>query len=478
MAPALNYTPLTFVLIYSLLFAFVFCDNNDTDDEHAKHTYTVEMFKEAVPTTPHFVMFYAPWCGHCKTLQPKWNELADKYNNMDEPPAYVVKVDCVQDTKFCSNEHKIRGYPTLVFYKPEQNPVQYHGPREVPAMEKWMLTMVSKAPSAEPSIPPESPSIPPESPSIPPESKDGMYELTSTNFKEHIMKGLNFVKFYAPWCGHCKAMAPTWDQMASTFEHSEVKIGKLDCTQYQDACIKMGVRGYPTLLFFNGGEKVEITRYKGKREFDNLKEFVEEMLNSIKTKQEEKEREAEEEPKEEAKEEPKEDANEEAKEEPKKDAKEEAKEEPKEDAKEEAKEEPKEDAKEDMRQEEEAKDKPIEEQTNEEKSTVLQLTEENFDGTIATGFTFVKFFAPWCGHCKFLAPVWRELSKKDFNVLTDVKIAIVDCTVERTLCNKYNVQGYPTLMMFRAGKQGDEYSGPRDLASLHSFVKKQVRDEL
>ncbi|XP_061660791.1 thioredoxin domain-containing protein 5 isoform X2 [Syngnathoides biaculeatus] len=391
-------------------------------------------------------------CGHCKKLQPTWNTLAEKYNNMEEPPVYVVKVDCVQDTKFCSNEHKIRGYPTLMLYKPEQTPINYEGMRELKALEDWMLKMLETEPSSEPEAEQELPV------GVPPESKDGMYELTTANFKEHISKGTHFVKFYAPWCGHCKAMAPTWEQMASTFEHSdEIKISKLDCTQYHETCIKLGVKGYPTLLYFKSGDKIEVTRYKGKRDYDTLKDFVDQMLNAAKMKQEEPDKEAEEQ------------------------AKDELKEETKGEAKEETKEARQEEA--DKQAEEEAKEEPqeikLKEDTEEEdKSSVLNLTENNFDETIGKGFTFVKFFAPWCGHCKHLAPVWEDLSIKDFPAMTDVKIAKVDCTVERTLCNKYSVQGYPTLMIFRVGKQSTEYNGPLDLESLHRFVLKQVRNEL
>ena len=73
-------------------------------------------------------------------------------------------------------------------------------------------------------------------------------------------------------------------------------------------------------------------------------------------------------------------------------------------------------------------------------SSVVILTGEKFDAAIAKGITFVKFFAPWCGHCKRLAPTFEELAKK-FSDIDSITIAKVDCTQQenKELCSQQKV---------------------------------------
>ena len=66
---------------------------------------------------------------------------------------------------------------------------------------------------------------------------------------------MHFIKFYAPWCGHCKKLAPTWSELADELKHNQnVSIGQVDCTQAHNLCKKLEITGYPTLKSFYSGE--------------------------------------------------------------------------------------------------------------------------------------------------------------------------------------------------------------------------------
>eukprot|EP00353_Schmidingerella_taraikaensis_P010239 CAMPEP_0185581214 /NCGR_PEP_ID=MMETSP0434-20130131/18177_1 /TAXON_ID=626734 ORGANISM="Favella taraikaensis, Strain Fe Narragansett Bay" /NCGR_SAMPLE_ID=MMETSP0434 /ASSEMBLY_ACC=CAM_ASM_000379 /LENGTH=124 /DNA_ID=CAMNT_0028199699 /DNA_START=26 /DNA_END=400 /DNA_ORIENTATION=- len=96
--------------------------------------------------------------------------------------------------------------------------------------------------------------------------------LNAETFEDAVESGTAFVKFYAPWCGHCKRLAPTWDKLADEFATEDgVTIAKVDCTTDRDVCSSQGVRGYPTLKLFTNGES---TKYAGGRDLGSLKDYV------------------------------------------------------------------------------------------------------------------------------------------------------------------------------------------------------------
>ncbi|GAA5863327.1 hypothetical protein JCM8547_006948 [Rhodosporidiobolus lusitaniae] len=103
-------------------------------------------------------------------------------------------------------------------------------------------------------------------------------------------------------------------------------------------------------------------------------------------------------------------------------------------------------------------------------SDVVELSQSTFPDFAAQDLSLVEFFAPWCGHCKALAPHYEEAAtilKKD-----KIQIAKVDCTVETELCSSQGVNGYPTLKVFRKGIPAD-YSGTRKTDGIVSYMKKQ-----
>lgn len=102
---------------------------------------------------------------------------------------------------------------------------------------------------------------------------------------------------------------------------------------------------------------------------------------------------------------------------------------------------------------------------------VLTLTADNFVATVkANPMILVEFYAPWCGHCKRLAPDYEQAA----NILKGrVPLAKVDATVETALAEQYKVEGYPTFYFFRHGVP-EEYSGGRQSEGIVQWVEEQV----
>jgi len=90
----------------------------------------------------------------------------------------------------------------------------------------------------------------------------------------------------------------------------------------------------------------------------------------------------------------------------------------------------------------------------------------------------VEFFAPWCGHCKNLEPIYAQVARNihsNPDTFGDKTIvAAVDATQEQSLAQQYGIQGFPTLKLFVGGKLKEDYNGGRDAHSITQFIKANV----
>ena len=109
--------------------------------------------------------------------------------------------------------------------------------------------------------------------------------------------------------------------------------------------------------------------------------------------------------------------------------------------------------------------------------SLIHATEETFASHV-NGETnaLVEFYAPWCGHCKSLAPEWA-IAGDTFQPSDDIIIAAVDATEAPALAEHYKLEGFPTIKFFPKGgdvNDPEEYDGGRQADDIVSWVNEKV----
>jgi len=465
---------LILVVAVGLLFSAVLAE-----DDGDVRVLTDKNFQETLNDNEFvFVEFYAPWCGHCKHLAPDWSKLATHFKETDAK-VVIGKVDATVETK-AANDHGVRGYPTLIFFK-NGSPIKYEQDRSLQAMinfvakksgpssieldDKAKLEAFTEKGGVVAFIVGDAESIEYKNwiraatsgqledfalghvfnPAVRGEYKNTVVIFKSNEdpivFDEDAMTKTKIISFIQAegyplfeeisqnvWSRHQNANKPL---LAVFAEASETKLvselakkfkGKIGVTHAvlpsnKALAERWGASGkvFPTAIFADWKGMTSPQMVVFNEEGPALSAAS--GIAFVEAAQE-------------------------------------------------------------GTYEGYIKSEPEPESQAEGAATVLVA--KTFEKLVndPTKDVFVEFYAPWCGHCKKLAPIWDELATT-FKDADHIRIAKIDATAN-TVPKNVNVRGYPTLIMFPANnkKTGVTFNGERDLAALTKFVKEQSTQQI
>lgn len=271
-------------------------------------------FKPVYQTTYEFYYTSKPIATKDETDADSLNSFTRYYDFK------FAKVDCIAFADVC-NAHDVQSYPSMVFFKDGKEVQREKGAKDMKGMSKWVESLletirpgsrkeggpklpkpgansVETGPDTEQvvkekekeeaddkkalsslvkSTPTQAAKPTPAQEKAKPTSTanpSGLVEvLTAEKFQTVVTNTLDpwFIKFYAPWCHHCQALAPNWNNLARQMR-GKLNIGEVNCDVEKRLCKDAHVRGYPTMLFFRGGERIE---YDGLRGLGDLLDYAE-----------------------------------------------------------------------------------------------------------------------------------------------------------------------------------------------------------
>ncbi|KAI2621253.1 thioredoxin-like protein [Hypoxylon sp. NC1633] len=277
------------------------------------------------------VKYFSPYCPHCVDFAPTYQTLYEYYYTSDAPtddgsatrtPSFgkyydirFGEVNCVAYGDLCT-KHNIGHWPTIITYGDGEVVDTLIGGKSIATVSKMIEDVLEKEkPGTRPSkilLPePGATTLPTESseteqvvekgsqdtekdvkevkddatPALKtpgdkieatkpskstktPNEQGISVSLTAESFQTLVTMTQEpwFIKFYAPWCHHCQAMASNWQQLAKEMK-GKLNVGEVNCDAESRLCKDVHLRGYPTVLFFRGGERVEYNGLRGLGDF-------------------------------------------------------------------------------------------------------------------------------------------------------------------------------------------------------------------
>ncbi|KAI0250506.1 thioredoxin-domain-containing protein [Lactifluus subvellereus] len=236
--------------------------------QSAEHRFlTSDTFTTSIASGYWFVEHFSPYCHHCREFSSTWDELVDNYAGSH---VSLAQVDCVVYGDLC-NANGVSGYPHMNLYRDGTLQATFVGLRSHERIVDFIEEHTGVSEPSRSAPPPELPEHDLQTPHSGRNPHGEVLALTPETFPSVVTDGDVFVKFFAPWCGHCKKLAPTWVKLAKELQHS-VTVAEVNCEDYKSLCSTEGVTGFPMLFFYpTSGKKTE---YTGNRKFEALNDWI------------------------------------------------------------------------------------------------------------------------------------------------------------------------------------------------------------
>ncbi|ESN99599.1 hypothetical protein HELRODRAFT_101552 [Helobdella robusta] len=257
---------------------------------------------------------------------------------------------------------------------------------------------------------------------LPFKPKNLIVELTGPDLSGYLdPRGSVIVRFYDPHCPNCKDSFSVWKDVVATVSRTEsykAETLQVNCKEHDDVCKTANVLQVPTIIFYKGTKKLDI--YRGShKSLSDLLSFIHQLHDKTIDDDDD-------------------------------------------------------DDDDDVggghgndADDDEGGETRVGVSGN---KLVRTLDMRTVDGQLATSkYVFIKFYVPWCEFCKHLSPTWMELAFRSRKV-KNVVIAEVNCADQKHLCDRYDIRGYPTMLLILNGKTLDMYTGSHEVSDLHDYL--------